>query len=71
MTAEGRLFYRGRDVVQLSESGSIEAASRVLWDARGDDPFAGLKPRIDPIVGGSTQRRVLAVLGRRLTEDRS
>lgn len=71
MTADGRLFYRGRDVVQLADGGSIEATSRVLWDARAEDPFAGLKPRIDPIVGGSTQRRVLAVLGRRVTEDRS
>lgn len=71
MTADGRLFYRGLDAVQMAESGSIEAASRVLWDARGEDPFAGLKPRIDPIVGGSTQRRILAVLARRLIEDRS
>ncbi len=71
LIAEGRLFYRGLDAVQLAETATVEAAARLLWDVRDGDPFVGLKPRIDPIVGGSTQRRVLAVLGRRAIEDRS
>jgi citrate synthase len=71
LIAEGRLFYRGLDAVQLTETATVEAAARLLWDVRDGDPFVGLKPRIDPIVGGSTQRRVLAVLGRRAIEDRS
>ncbi|NBB65285.1 citrate synthase [Pseudomonas sp. ODNR1LW] len=68
---DGRLFYRGLDAVQMAETATAEAAARTLWDARDHDPFPELKPRIDPIVGGSTQRRVLAVLGRRAIEDRS
>lgn len=71
LIADGRLFYRGLDVVQLAGAATVETAARTLWDARETDPFAGLKPRIDPIVGGSTQRRILAVLGRRAIEDRS
>jgi citrate synthase len=59
------------DAVQLAETATIETAARALWDARETNPFADLKPRIDPIVGGSTQRRVLAVLGRRAIEDRA
>ncbi|WP_395945273.1 citrate/2-methylcitrate synthase [Brevundimonas sp.] len=71
LIADGRLFYRGLDAAQLAETVTIETAARTLWDARETDPFAELKPRIDPIVGGATQRRVLAVLGRRAIEDRS
>lgn len=71
LIVDGRLFYRGLDAVQMSEAATAEAAARTLWDAREADPFAELKPRIDPIVGGATQRRVLAVLGRRAIEDRS
>jgi len=71
LIAGGRLFYRGRDAVALAEAATIEQAARILWDAGETDPFAGLKPRIDPIVGGATQRRILAVLGRRAIEDRS
>lgn len=71
LIAEGRLFYRGRDAAVLAETASIEQVARLLWDAEDADPFAGLKPRIDPIVGGATQRRILAVLGRRAIEDRS
>ncbi|MCG2662301.1 MAG: citrate synthase, partial [Brevundimonas sp.] len=71
LIADGRLFYRGLDAVQLAETATIETAARALWDARETNPFADLKPRIDPIVGGSTQRRVLAVLGRRAIEDRA
>ena len=71
LIADGRLFYRGLDAVQLAATATIETAARALWDARETNPFADLKPRIDPIVGGSTQRRVLAVLGRRAIEDRA
>lgn len=69
--AGGRLFYRGLDAVQLAEQATVEEVARRLWDTRPGDCFAGLKPRIDPIVGGAARRRILAVLGRRLTEDRS
>lgn len=71
LIVDGRLFYRGLDAVQMAEAATAEAAARTLWDARESDPFADQKPRIDPIVGGATQRRVLAVLGRRAIEDRS
>lgn len=71
LLAEGRLYYRGQDAVSLAQGATIETAARTLWAADGPDPFVTLKPRIDPIVGGATQRRLLAVLGRRMIEDRS
>jgi citrate synthase len=71
LVQDGRLFYRGLDAVQLAEHATLEETARRLWDMRGENVFAGLGPRIDPIVGGSTQRRLLAVLGRRMIEDRS
>lgn len=69
LIAGGRLFYRGLDAVQLSDHATLEETARRLWNAGGDNPFADLKPRIDPITGGPTQRRMLAVLGRRALED--
>ena len=71
LIAGGRLFYRGLDAVQLSDHATLEETARRLWNAGSDNPFAELKPRIDPITGGPTHRRILAVLGRRAIEDRS
>lgn len=69
-TAEdGRLFYRGLDAVQLAQHASFEAVARRLWDARETNPFAGLKPRIDAIVGMTPHARLFAVLARRASED--
>src|SRR5690606_22430762 len=34
LIAEGRLFYRGLDAVQLSQSSTVEDIARLLWDAR-------------------------------------
>lgn len=69
--AGGRLFYRGLDAVQLAQEATVEMTACRLWGVQDADPFADLKPRIDPILGGSIQRRVLAVLGRRAIEDRA
>jgi citrate synthase len=71
LIVDDRLFYRGLDAVQMAEHATVEDAARRLWDCRGANCFADLRPRIDPIVGGSTQRRIMAVLGRRMVEDRS
>lgn len=71
LVVDERLFYRGLDAVQMAEHATVEDAARRLWDCRGVNCFADMRPRIDPIVGGSTQRRIMAVLGRRMVEDRS
>jgi citrate synthase len=36
---DGRLFYRGRDVVDLARTATLEAAARLLWDTGEIDPF--------------------------------
>lgn len=70
VTANGRLFYRGLDAVQLSETATLESAARLLWDAR-DNPFASVRPRVDAVGGGQPRQRLFAALARRAVEDGS
>lgn len=65
---EGRLFYRGRDAVALSEDATLEQACRVLWGAE-EDPFHELKPRVDVQFPGGPRARAFASLARRAEED--
>ena len=66
---DGRLFYRGLDAVQLSASATLEDVARRLWDAAEANPFAGLTPRIDAVLGSSPRNRFMAALARRAYED--
>lgn len=65
---DGRLFYRGLDAVQLAQTATLETLARRLWDCPQTNPFAALKPRIDPAVGASVRTRVFAALARRADE---
>ena len=67
--ADGRLFYRGLDVVQLAETATLEDVARRLWDARAVNPFAGVRPRVGAVAGGSMRARMFAALARRAEED--
>ncbi len=67
--AGGRLFYRGLDAVQLAETATLEEVARRLWDARAANPFAGIRPRIGAVPGGSIRARLFAALARRAEED--
>ena len=67
--AGGRLFYRGLDAVQLAETATLEDVARRLWDARAVNPFAGVRPRIGAVPGGSIRARLFAALARRAEED--
>lgn len=67
VAADGRLFYRGLDAVQLSDQATLETAARLLWDAR-DNPFALVKPRVDAVGGAQPRQRLFAVLARRAVE---
>ena len=66
---DGRLFYRGRDAIQLARTATLEEAARVLWGVREGNPFAGLKPRIDVAYAGSSRSRLLQFIARRADED--
>lgn len=66
--ADGRLWYRGGDAVELAEAATLEQTCRVLWDAP-EDPFSELKPRIDVNFPGSPRARGFASLARRADED--
>lgn len=65
---DGRLYYRGRDAVELAETANLEQTARLLWDAP-EDPFADLKPRVDVVFPGGPRARAFAVLARRAEED--
>jgi citrate synthase len=69
--ADGRLFYRGLDAVQLSQNATVEDAARLLWDARETNPFAGLGPRLDSAGGVNARTRLFGALSRRAHEDPS
>lgn len=66
--ADGRLFYRGQDAVQLARAANIEDAARLLWGVEAD-PFRDLKPRVDAVLGGSHRARIYAALARRAEEE--
>jgi citrate synthase len=69
--AGGRLFYRGRDAILLSETASLEETAAILWETH-DDPFAAVDFRPERIAGwartaalvaaGSATDRALALL---------
>lgn len=69
LIADGRLYYRGRDVADLAQTATLEDAARLMWDAGADNPFAGLGVRIDAVTGPSTRSRLFAALARRAEED--
>ena len=41
---DGKLYYRGRDAVELARNASLETIAGLLWDTRGKNPFAGPAP---------------------------
>lgn len=67
--ASGRLFYRGMDAVQLSNTATLEDVARHLWSARAANPFAQVKPRVGVTPGGSARARLFTALSRRADED--
>ncbi|MBB4081910.1 citrate/2-methylcitrate synthase [Brevundimonas lenta] len=67
--ADGRLFFRGLDAVQLSETATLEDVSRRLWGVRTINPFAEVRPRVGLTPGGSARARLFAALARRAEED--
>lgn len=71
IVSEGRLFYRGKDVLDLSKAATVEDAARLLWDAQDSNLFAGLGPRLDSAGGVSPRTRMFASLARRAEEDAS
>lgn len=67
---DGRMFYRGQDVVQWAQAATLEDTAGLLWDARGAQPFQGLGPRLDVQPGLTARARLFAAIGRRAQEDR-
>lgn len=65
---DGGVYYRGRCALALAETATLEHAARLLWGAE-EDPFAGLKPRIDMSFPGTARSRLFAGLARRAEED--
>jgi citrate synthase len=67
--ADGRLFYRGRDVIELAEAATFEDAARILWRTEGADPFLGLAPHPLTAVGGDARARAFSLLAHRAAQD--
>lgn len=64
---DGRLYYRGRDVVALARTTSLEAVAGLLWQADGD-PFADLPDPAPPRRAGESAL-ARAVTGLALAQD--
>ena len=69
VVADGRLFYRGLDAVQLSQQATLEEVAGRLWGLRDAQLFTGIKPRLDGVIGVSIRARTFAILSRRAEED--
>ncbi|WP_061159402.1 citrate synthase family protein [Caballeronia temeraria] len=62
----GRLYYRGRDAVQLAASATLEEAARLLWDMNELPRFPSIEPvRFD----GPVRARVYAALAHEAAND--
>jgi citrate synthase len=68
VVAGGRLYYRGQDAVELSETLTLEQTARLLWGG-DEDPFLEMKPRVDVTFPGGPRARAFAGLARRAEED--
>jgi len=71
LVADGRIYYRGRDVAQWAQTATLEETARLLWDTGATNPFAGLGVRVDAAGGASHRARLFAALSRRAEEDQS
>jgi citrate synthase len=69
VVADGRLFYRGLDAVQLAQQATLEEVACRLWGIRDANLFTGIKPRLDGVIGVSIRARTFAILSRRAEED--
>ena len=67
--ADGRLFYRGRDVAALAESASLEEVARLLWQTGEEDPFMGLAPHPQAVTGAEPRSRAFLLLAHRAARD--
>jgi citrate synthase len=67
--SDGRLFYRGRDAVQMAETATLEDVARLMWRCDGDDPFSGLAPHPAHVAGPDPKARAFAVLAHRAAHD--
>ena len=66
--ADGRLFYRGRDVATLAESATLEDVARLLWQTQ-DDPFMGIAPHPPAVAGADPRTRAFLLLAHRAARD--
>lgn len=62
LIADGRVYYRGRDAVELARSARFEQVATLLWQQDGSDPFAHPPLDIDPPDGLDPLSRALSLL---------
>ncbi|QCI64940.1 citrate synthase [Phreatobacter stygius] len=64
---DNRLFYRGRDAVELAKAATVEDAARLLWQCEPNDPFADTSDLPAPAMaaGAHPIDRCLALLAER------
>ncbi len=68
LVADGRIYYRGRDIAQWAQDATLEDTARLLWNAGDANPFAGLGVRVDTAGGVTPRARLFAALSRRAEE---
>jgi citrate synthase len=66
--ADGRLWYRGRDVVALSQLATLEEVAVLLWP--GDQPYRRAhRPHQKPIAGATALQRAMSAMAVRAAVD--
>lgn len=66
---DGRLFYRGRDAVELAQTATLEETARILWRCDDEDPFMGLAPHPSQATGPEPRARAYSMLAHRAAHD--
>jgi len=70
LIAEGKLFYRGRDVADLAGEASLEAVATLLWACK-DDPFVEAVPLLPKLLGPTPIARAMHALAQASASDAS
>ena len=62
LIADGRVYYRGRDAVELARSARFEQVASLLWQRDDEDPFTQPMLEIEPPEGLAPLPRAISML---------
>lgn len=62
LISEGRVYYRGRDAIELARTARFEQVANLLWQRNEEDPFAQPVPEIEQPSGLAPLPRAISML---------